>query len=288
MADFVASTGKIRNLDAGLDAAADALGAVGEASDGACDRTRQQQRQHDHDGGGDAADLEDREPLGGDHLVDVVALRRQHQRAVHGAEALHRHRDRNDHLAAVVDAHHARLDAVERLYDFAVALAVLRPEFAVERQVTAVEPGAGRDRGALEDARLLQRRWWQLKAQHVTAAVQIAAVEDHAAVAAIDAGAGLGRRNQPPQHRSDPLRIDREIQPGIFVRHAIAFAGLEVEQPVRIDGDGVGFNGSGCRDGAGDDLGPAPAGSARGRRSGRRGIARGRECSPPVRRGRRD
>ena len=53
--------------------------------------------------------LQDRQPLGGHHLVDVVALRREHQRAVHGAEALHRDGDRDDHLAAVVDAHHAAL-----------------------------------------------------------------------------------------------------------------------------------------------------------------------------------
>ena len=53
--------------------------------------------------------LQDREPLGGDHLVDVVALRRQHQRAVHRAKTLHRNGDRDDDFAALVDAHHAGL-----------------------------------------------------------------------------------------------------------------------------------------------------------------------------------
>ena len=57
--------------------------------------------------GGDQKDLEDGEPLGFDHVVDIGALRRQHQRAAHGAEALHRHRDRDDDVAAIVDAHHA-------------------------------------------------------------------------------------------------------------------------------------------------------------------------------------
>ncbi len=76
MADLVAAAGEIGNLDAGLDAAADALGTVGQPSHRTRDRARQQQRQHDHDGGGNAADFQDREPFGGHHLVDVVALRR--------------------------------------------------------------------------------------------------------------------------------------------------------------------------------------------------------------------
>ena len=117
MADLVAAAGEIGNLDAGADAAADALGAVGEPAHRSGDGARQQQRQHDHHRRSDAADFQDREPLGGDHLVDVVALGRKHQRAVHCAEALHRHRDRDDHLAALVDAHHAALLAAEGLRD---------------------------------------------------------------------------------------------------------------------------------------------------------------------------
>ena len=213
MADLVAAAGEIGNLHAGLDAPADALGAVGQPPHRTRDRARQQQRQHDHDRGGNAADLEDRQPFGGHHLVDVVALRREHQRAMHGAETLYRDCDRDDHLAAVVDPHHAAFDAVERLHDFLVALAVLGAELAIQRQVAAVEPGADRDRGALDKARLLRRRRRQFETQHVAAAVKTAAVEDHAAVAAIDARTGLGRRDQPPQHRRDPLRIDRKIQP---------------------------------------------------------------------------
>jgi hypothetical protein len=130
-----------------------------------------------------------------------------------------------------------------------------RAEFAIERQVAAIEPGADRDRGALDKARLLHRGRRQFEPQHVAAAIETAAVEDHAAVAAIDARAGLGRRDQPPQHRRDPLRIDREIQPGRFVRRAVAFARLQVEQAVRVDGDGVGFDGGGRGNRAGDDFG---------------------------------
>ena len=43
MPDLVAAAGEVGNLDASLDTAADALGAVGEAPHGAGDRTRQQQ-----------------------------------------------------------------------------------------------------------------------------------------------------------------------------------------------------------------------------------------------------
>ena len=45
--------------------------------------------------------LDDLQPLGLDRLVDVAALGRQQQRAAHRAEALHRHRDRDDDLAAI-------------------------------------------------------------------------------------------------------------------------------------------------------------------------------------------
>ena len=70
-----------------------------------------------------------------------------------------------------------------------------------------------------------------------------------------NAGACFGRRNQPVQHRRDALRIDRKIQPGIFVGGAVGLARLQIEQPVGIDGDGVGLDGGGGRDRAGDDLG---------------------------------
>ena len=92
MTDLVAAAGEIRNFDARPDAAANALGAVGKAAHRAGDGACQQQRQHDHHRSGDAEHFQDGEPLGGDHLIDVVALRRQHQRAVDGAEALHRDR----------------------------------------------------------------------------------------------------------------------------------------------------------------------------------------------------
>ena len=92
--------------------------------------------------GGDQKDLEDGQPLGLDHVVDVGALGREHERAAHGAEALHRHGDRDDDVAALVDAHHAGVLAVQGLGHFGIALAVLRAEFVIERKIAAPEPGA--------------------------------------------------------------------------------------------------------------------------------------------------
>src|SRR6476660_7378614 len=97
---------------------------------------------------------------------------------MHRAEALHRHCDRDDHLAAVVDAHHAALLALQRVRDLFITVTVLGSELAIERKVAAVEPGADPDHRALRDARLLDRWRRQLEAQHIAAAVEIAAVEN--------------------------------------------------------------------------------------------------------------
>ncbi|MGY3371250.1 hypothetical protein ACVWZL_008375 [Bradyrhizobium sp. GM2.4] len=84
--------------------------------------------------------------------------------------------------------------------------------------------------------------------------IEAAAIDQQAAVRVVDAGARLGRRDQRAQHRCHALRIDRKIQRGILVRAAIGLARLEVEQPVGVDGDGVGLHRRGRRDRAGDDL----------------------------------
>jgi hypothetical protein len=56
-------------------------------------------------------------------------------------------------------------------------------------------------------------------------------------------------------NRRDAFRIDRKIQSGIFIGRTIGFTGLQIEQPVGIDGDGVGLDRRGGRDRARDDLG---------------------------------
>jgi hypothetical protein len=96
----------------------------------------------------------------------------------------------------------------------------------------------------------------QFKAHHIAAAIEVAAVEHQHAVAVVDARARLGRRDQPPQHRRDALGIDREIDVAEgFVARAVSLAGFEIEQPLRVDGDGVGLDGGRSRDRAGNDFG---------------------------------
>ena len=95
----------------------------------------------------------------------------------------------------------------------------------------------------------------QFETHDVAAAGEAAAVEDQHAVAVVDARAGFGRRDQAAQHRRDAFRIDRKIETGQrIVGGTETFAGLQVEQPVRIDGDAVGFGGAGRGDGARDDF----------------------------------
>src|ERR1700731_3380465 len=115
------------------------------------------------------------------------------------AEPLHRHGDRDDDFAALVDAHHAALLALQRVGDLLITVAVLRPELAIEWKVAAIEPGTDRDRRAFGDARLLAPRRRTFQPQHVAASVKGAAVENYSAVAVENAGAGFGWRNQPPQ-----------------------------------------------------------------------------------------
>ena len=161
----------------------------------------------------DAEDAQDRLALGGDDLVDVAALRRQQQHAEHGAEALDRHRDRDDLLALLGDAHHgrrARRSARSSLRD--------RP-----RRCRRAAPGrpagrcGGRSRATnfctrSNEVRLLLVDRRQVVAQDLAARIEMARIEQQIGVAVVDAGARAGRRDQPPQHRRDALGIDREIE----------------------------------------------------------------------------
>ena len=92
----------------------------------------------------------------------------------------------------------------------------------------------------------------QFEADHV---LQGPAVEQQAAIGIVDAGAGLGRRDQRFQNGGDALRIDREIKRGIFLRPLQGVAGLQISEPFGIDGEAVGLHRGGGRDRARDDLG---------------------------------
>lgn len=82
----------------------------------------------------------------------------------------------------------------------------------------------------------------------------MAAVEQQVRVGIEDACARARRRDQPRQHRRHLFRIDREFQILVVRNGRDALAGLQLQQLLRIDGDGVGVDRCRSRDGTGDDL----------------------------------
>ena len=91
--------------------------------------------------------------------------------------------------------------------------------------------------------------------QYIAAAIEIAAVEQKHALAIVDARLRAGRQHEAAQQRRDALRVDREVEAGErFVRRPVAFAGLQFEQLVGVDGDRVSLDRRGCRNRARDDL----------------------------------
>ena len=183
--------GEIRDLLARLDAAADPLGGLGEAPHRAGDGAGEQHRQHDHDERRDEEDLQQGEALGGDDLVDVAALRREQQRAAHRAEALDRNRHRDDGLAARVLAHDGGAGAAERLAHLGQRLAVARADL-LERRAILLEQAADLVPGALDEALVLLAQRRQVEAQDVAARVEVARIEQQAALAVVDAAPACG------------------------------------------------------------------------------------------------
>ena len=81
-----------------------------------------------------------------------------------------------------------------------------------------------------------------------------AAVEQQIGIGVEDAGAGACRRDQPGQHRRHLFRIDREFQVLVVRNRRNALAGLQLEQLLRIDGDGIGVDRCRGGNGTGDDF----------------------------------
>src|SRR5262249_46256079 len=106
-----------------------------------------------------------------------------------------------------------RVRAVERLRNLLVAFAILRPELVVERKVAAAEPAPQGDECSLHQTRLVSTWGRKVEAQHVTAAIEVTAVENKHAVTIIDAGARLRWGNETTQQGGAPLRIDRKLHP---------------------------------------------------------------------------
>ena len=124
-------------------------------------------------------------------------------------------------------------------------------ELAIERQRATAHPGSDGDVAALENAGLLSRRR-QIEAHHV---IEVAAVENENAGAIVYARARIRGRDEAAQHRRDAFGIDRELEPGQrLLRRPVALTGLQVEQSLGIDGDGIGLHRRRGGHSAGNDL----------------------------------
>src|SRR5262249_51997919 len=171
------------------------------------------------------------------------------------SKTLHGYRYGNDHLASIVDPHHASVCAVKRLCDFLIALPVLGTQFVIQRKVAAAEPAAQGYKCSLHQPQLFRVRRRKVEAQYVAATIEISAVENQDAVAVVDPGAGLGRRDEPSQYRRNALRIDREFDARKrFVGRPIALTGLQFQKPFRVNRDRVGFDRSRSRDCTGNNF----------------------------------
>jgi hypothetical protein len=84
----------------------------------------------------------------------------------------------------------------------------------------------------------------------------MARIQKQVGVAIVDAGPRPGGRDETAQDRGDALGIDREFEAVELSTTAgrQAFAGLQLQEPLGIDEDGIGLDGGRGRDGARDDL----------------------------------
>src|SRR5262249_18498897 len=128
-----------------------------------------------------------------ENLVDLTATGRQHNRAEDGTETLDGHRDGDHDLLLVIDPDNRYRGAVQRRRDLRKVLAVVEPIFLLDRVVVGEDPVIDHvpDRG--EHALLFLRDGRKLEAQHIAAAIEIAAVNHQQALAVEYAGADIGR-----------------------------------------------------------------------------------------------
>jgi hypothetical protein len=105
MADLVAAVGEIGDFGAGIAGGLHSLGGGREAPHGSGNGAGQCQRQRDLHRRGDQRDAQDAPALLRHDRIDVTGRGRQQDGAHHGAQALHRHRNRHDELVLCIDAH---------------------------------------------------------------------------------------------------------------------------------------------------------------------------------------
>ena len=214
----------------------------------------EQYGEQDGDEGHEAEGHQHHLALGPQHVVDLAAGGGQHERAQHGAEALDRHGDHHDDLAAVVEAHQADLGALQGCGDFGEILAVVDAVLDLLRIVVAEGPGdeavPQRPQGNAFGLAVGRR---QVGLDDVAARIEEAAVDDEVAVLVDDPCPDGRVGEQALQHRSGCFRVDREVQARhlLGVGHRLVVA---VGERVGVDDDRAGVDGRRARDRGGDDL----------------------------------
>ena len=255
IADLVLTVGEIGYLLAALDAAPHPHGGGRQPAQRIGDGRGKDHRQDRGDDGRHAEDAQDRAALGGNDLVDIAALRRQHQGAEHGAVALDGNGDRDDLLALLADADDRCRAARQGVHHLGKGGAVAARLLAVERQVVAAEEIGQDVLGGVEQAGLLLDDRFEIVAQDLPARIKMPRIEDQVGVAVVDAGARARGRNKPPQDRRDAFGINRKIEAvELVARRRQALSGLELEQLFGIDAQRIRLDGRRGGDGAGDDL----------------------------------
>ena len=255
VADLVGAGREIRNFDARTRATPHMFGGRSKSAHRAADSSREQEREHDHHRRGNAEYAQDDKSLCLHRVIDLAALRGQQERAMDCAETLHRHGHGDDDLAAVVRAHHARLQSVERAADLFVAAAVAGTEVPVERKLASRDALVDRIPLALEKSGLRSLRCWQVESQNVAAPVERARVEQQPPVAIVDAGARIRWSYEPAEQRRNALWIDRKIERREnFLVGSVALALSQFEQAIWIDRDRMRVGSSRRRNRTGDDL----------------------------------
>ncbi len=127
--------------------------------------------------------------------------------------------------------------------DFRIDRAIAPGSFFVNRQVARLQHLVEQPAEPVRPALLLVVNRRQVVAQHLAARIEMAAVEQQIGVGVEDAGAGARRRDQPASAPGPPSP-DRSGTPGPHRSSARrdALAGLEFQELLRVDGDGVGID----------------------------------------------
>ena len=128
--DLVGPGGEVGDLLARPYAAPHPLSGRREPPHRLGDRVGKRQREHQHDGGQDDEEAEDRPAFRGDHAIDVAPLRRKLERAARRHHVLDWNRDRYDRFAFVVDPDGDFRLSVQRRFDLGHRHSVDEPRFS--------------------------------------------------------------------------------------------------------------------------------------------------------------